>query len=63
MGQKNSQEDVCQFLLEYEELIKIVPALEKNLSEEEAFEFSKQLYEFTKLIFEQSKNEKARFIT
>jgi hypothetical protein len=30
------------------------------LTEEDSFEFSKQLYEFTKIIYEQYKNEKEK---
>lgn len=63
MAKNNSQTDVSLFLLDYEEIIKAVPELKTRLSEEEAFEFSQQLYEFTKLIYEESKNEKERYIT
>jgi len=58
MDQKKLLSDEEDYFLNYEELIKIVPALKKKLSEEDSFEFSKQLYELTRIIFEQYKNEK-----
>ena len=58
MDQKKLLSDEEDYFLNYEELIKIVPELKKKLSEEDSFEFSKQLYELTRIIFEQYKNEK-----
>ncbi len=58
MDQKKLLSDEEDYFLNYEELIKIVPALKNKLSEEDSFEFSKQLYELTRIIFEQYKNEK-----
>ena len=58
MGQNNLLPNEEGYLLNYDELIKIVPALKDKLSEEDSFEFSKQLYEFTRIIYEQNKNEK-----
>ncbi len=58
MGQNNLLPNEEDYLLNYYELIKIVPALKEKLSEEDSFEFSKQLYEFTRIIYEQYKNEK-----
>ncbi|MEO0037037.1 MAG: hypothetical protein RIQ59_248 [Bacteroidota bacterium] len=58
MGQNNLLPNEEDYLLNYHELIKIVPALKEKLSEEDSFEFSKQLYEFTRIIYEQYKNEK-----
>lgn len=58
MGQNNLLPNEEDYLLNYYELIKIVPALNEKLSEEDSFEFSKQLYEFTRIIYEQYKNEK-----
>lgn len=58
MGQNNLLPNEEDYLLNYCELIKIVPALKEKLSEEDSFEFSKQLYEFTRIIYEQYKNEK-----
>lgn len=59
MDQKEKVSHI-QNLLSYDEIIAIAPNLSKQLSEETAFEFSKQLYEFTKLILEQRKNEKEK---
>lgn len=58
MGQNNLLPNEEDYLVNYNELIKIVPALKEKLSEEDSFEFSKQLYEFTRIIYEQYKNEK-----
>jgi hypothetical protein len=58
MGQNNLLPNEEDYLLNYYELIKIVPALKEKLSEDDSFEFSKQLYEFTRIIYEQYKNEK-----
>ena len=51
MDQKEKVSNI-QHLLSYEEIIAIAPNLSKQLNEETTFEFSKQLYEFTKLIHE-----------
>lgn len=48
------------YLLDYQEIIAIAPNLKGVLTEEDSFEFSKQLYEFTKIIYEQYKNEKEK---
>jgi hypothetical protein len=63
MGLNNLLPNEEGYLLNYDELIKIVPALKEKLSEEDSFEFSKQLYEFAKIIYEQYKNEKEKFNT
>ena len=63
MGQKYINPHESDYLLDYEELIAITPKLKDVLSKEEAFEFSKQLYEFTKIIFDQYKNEKEKLNT
>ena len=59
MDQKEKVSNI-QHLLSYDEIIAIAPNLSKQLNEETAFEFSKQLYEFAKLILEQRKNEKEK---
>lgn len=59
MDQKEKVSNI-QHLLSYDEIIAIAPNLSKQLNEETAFELSKQLYEFTKLILEQRKNEKEK---
>lgn len=58
MGQNFLKPNESDYLLDYEELITIAPILKEVLKEEDSFEFSKQLYEFTKIIYEQYKNEK-----
>jgi len=58
MGQKFLKPNESDYLLDYKELIAIAPILKEMLTEEDSFEFAKQLYEFTKIIYEQYKNEK-----
>ena len=60
MGRQILTSNEKNYLLDYEELSAIVPNLKKVLTEEESFEISKQLYEFTKIIYEQYKNEKEK---
>ena len=60
MGQKFLKPNENDYLLDYKELIAIAPILKEVLKEEDSFEFSKQLYEFTKIIYEQYKNEKEK---
>ncbi|MEY3498634.1 MAG: hypothetical protein RL308_303 [Bacteroidota bacterium] len=63
MGQKLLEPNESYYLLDYKELIAIAPILKEVLKEEDSFEFSKQLYEFTKIIYEQYKNEKEKLNT
>jgi hypothetical protein len=63
MGQKLTNPNDSDYLLDFEELIAIAPILKEVLKEEDSFEFSKQLYEFTKIIYEQYKNEKEKLNT
>jgi hypothetical protein len=63
MGQKFLKPNESDYLLDYNELIAIAPILKELLKEEDSFEFSKQLYEFTKIIYEQYKNEKEKLNT
>jgi len=63
MGQKFLKPNKSDYLLDFEELITIAPILKEVLKEEDSFEFSKQLYEFTKIIYEQYKNEKEKLNT
>jgi len=63
MGQKYINPNESDYLLDYKELISIAPILKEVLKEEDSFEFSKQLYEFTKIIYEQYKNEKEKLNT
>lgn len=63
MGQKHLISNEADYFLYYEELIKIVPTLKDKLTQENSFEFSKQLYEFTRIIYEQYKNEEQQLKT
>ncbi len=63
MGQKQIKSNEIDYFLDYETIIQIAPSLQKTLSKEEAFEFSRQLYDFTKIIYEQYKNEKKELNT
>ncbi len=63
MGQKHLVSNEADYFLNYEELIKIVPTLKGKLAQENSFEFSKQLYEFTRIIYEQYKNEEQQLKT
>ena len=63
MGQKHFVSNEADYFLNYEELIKIVPTLKDKLTQENSFEFSKQLYEFTRIIYEQYKNEEQQLKT
>lgn len=63
MDQQNFQSSELEFLLDYETIIAIAPNLQTVLSKETAFEFSKQLYQLTKLVYEKYKDEKEEFNT
>ncbi len=63
MGQNFLEPNESDYLLDFEELITIAPILKEVLKEEDSFEFSKQLYEFTKIIYEQYQNEKEKLNT
>lgn len=63
MGQKFLETNESDYFLDYKELIAIAPILKEVIKEEDSFEFSKQLYEFTKIIYEQYKNEKEKLNT
>lgn len=60
MGHQFLPSNETDYLLDYQEIIAIAPNLKEVLTEEDSFEFSKQLYEFTKIIYEQYKNEKEK---
>jgi hypothetical protein len=47
-----------EYLLDYETIVKVAPSLKGLLTKENSFEFSRQLYEFTKIIYDKYKNEK-----
>ena len=63
MDQNHLISNEADYFLNYEELIKIVPTLKDKLTQENSFEFSKQLYEFTRIIYEQYKNEEQQLKT
>jgi hypothetical protein len=63
MDQQNFQSSELEFLLDYETIIAIAPNLQTVLSKETAFEFSKQLYQLTKLVYEKYKDEKEELNT
>lgn len=63
MDQQNFQYSEFEFLLDYDTIIAIAPNLQTVLSKETAFEFSKQLYQLTKLVYEKYKDEKEEFNT
>lgn len=63
MDQQNFQSSELEFLLDYDMIISIAPNLQTVLSKETAFEFSKQLYQLTKLVYEKYKDEKEEFNT
>lgn len=63
MDQKHLISNEADYFLNYEELIKIVPTLKDKLTQENSFEFSKQLYELTRIIYEQYKNEEQQLKT
>ena len=63
MDQQNFQSSELEFLLDYDTIIAIAPNLQTVLSKETAFEFSNQLYQLTKLVYEKYKDEKEEFNT
>lgn len=61
MDQEYLESNELDFLLDYEAIITVVPQLEGKLTKETAYEFSKQLYQLTKLVYEKYKDEKEEF--
>ena len=61
MDLKSIAANEIEFLLDYETIIQVAPSLKELLTKENAFEFSRQLYEFTKIIYDKYKNEKKEF--
>lgn len=57
MGLKSIEANEIEFLLDYETIIQVAPSLKDVLTKENAFEFSRQLYEFTRIIYDKYKNE------
>ena len=58
MDLKSIADNEIEYLLDYETIIQIAPSLKGILTVENAFEFSRQLYDFTKIIYDKYKNEK-----
>ncbi|WP_304196473.1 hypothetical protein [Flavobacterium alvei] len=58
MDLKALEENEVEYLLDYDTIIQIAPSLKCKLRKEDTFEFSRQLYEFTKIIYDKYKNEK-----
>ena len=58
MDLKSIAANEIEFLLDYETIIQVAPSLKDVLTKENAFEFSRQLYEFTRIIYDKYKNEK-----
>lgn len=63
MDQNHLESNEFDYLLDYETIIAIAPKLKNYLSKENAFEFSKQLYQFSKLVYDKYKDEKEEFYT
>lgn len=61
MDQQQIESNELNYLLDFETIIAIAPSLKELLTKENAFEFSRQLYEFTKIIYDKYKNEKKEF--
>jgi hypothetical protein len=58
MNQKSIEANEIKYLLDYETIVQIAPALKDSLTKENSFEFARELYEFTKMIYDTYKNEK-----
>lgn len=63
MDQNHLESNEFDYLFDYETIIQIAPKLKDTLTKENSFEFSRQLYDFTKIIYEQYKNEKKELNT
>ncbi len=63
MDQNHLEPNEFDYLLDYETIIAVAPNLKKYLSKETSFEFSKQLYQLTKLVYDKYKDEKEEFYT
>lgn len=63
MDQNHLESNEFDYLLDYETIIAVAPNLKKHISKETAFEFSKQLYQLTKLVYDKYKDEKEEFYT
>lgn len=57
MDPKSIEANEIEFLLDYETIVQIAPSLKNVLTKENSFEFARQLYEFTRIIYDKNKNE------
>ena len=62
MDLKSIEANEIQYLLDYETIVQIAPVLKDSLTKENSFEFARELYEFTKMIYDTYKNEKIHWI-
>ena len=58
MDLKSIADNEIEYLLDYETIIQVAPSLKGILTVENTFEFSRLLYDFTKIIYDKYKNEK-----
>ena len=58
MDLKSIAHNEIEYLLDYETIIQVAPSLKGILTVENTFEFSRLLYDFTKIIYDKYKNEK-----
>lgn len=63
MDQNHLESNEFDYLLDYETIIQTAPKLKQYLSKENTFEFSKQLYQLSKLVYDKYKDEKEEFNT
>ena len=57
MDLKSVAANEIEYLLDYETIIQVAPSFKEILTKENTFEFSRQLYDFTKIIYDKYKNE------
>jgi len=57
MDLKSIAANEIEYLLDYETIILVAPSLKEILTKENTFEFSRQLYDLTKIIYDKYKNE------
>ena len=63
MDLKSIADNEIEYLLDYETIIQVAPSLKGILTVENTFEFSRLLYDFTKIIYDKYKNEKEKLNT
>ena len=60
MDLKSIADNEIEYLLDYETIIQVAPSLKGILTIENTFEFSRQLYDLTKIIYDKYKNEEKK---